>query len=130
MSTPWKTSLKRGTGTIVAGIFAFTLFTATAQAAECGLQKYQDGTVGPAVCPNGEANSNVRKAYLKVAPAIMALGESTTRAQLKTAICADNKKGATGVTLYDAVTYQAARFDWSRGVAHEANRRIIADRYC
>jgi hypothetical protein len=130
MSTPWKTSLKRGTGTIVASVFALSLFTATAQAAECGLQKYQDGTVGPAVCPNGEANTNVRKAYVKVAPAIMALGESTTRAQLKKAICADNKKGATGVTLYDAVTYQAALFDWPHGIVHEANRRIVADRFC
>ena len=130
MTTPWKTSLVRGTGAIIAGVFALSLFTATAQAAECGLQKYQDGTVGPSVCPNGEANNSVRKAYVKVAPAIMALGESTTRAQLKTAICADNKKGASGVTLYDAVTYQAARFDWSRGITHEANRRIIADRYC
>jgi hypothetical protein len=130
MTTPWKNSLMRATGAIVAGVFALTLFTATAQAADCGLQKYQDGTVGPAVCPNGEANNNVRKAYVKVAPAIMALGDSTTRAQLKTAICADNKKGASGVTLYDAVSYQAARFDWSRGVVHEANRRIIADRYC
>ncbi len=130
MTRPWKTSLLRGTGALIASVFALSLFTTTAQAAECGLQKYQDGTVGPAVCPNGEANNNVRKPYVKVAPTIMALGESTTRAQLKTAICADSKKGASGVTLYDAVTYQAARFDWSRGVVHEANRRIIADRYC
>ena len=120
----------RAAGAMVAGLFALSLFTATAQAAECGFQKYQDGTVGPAVCPNGEANGKVRKAYVQVAPTIMALGEPATRAQLKTAICADSNKGASGVTLYDAVTYQAARFDWSRGITHEANRRIIADRYC
>jgi hypothetical protein len=120
----------RGAGTIALSLLTFSLFTAPAQAAECGLQKYQDGTVGPAVCPNGEANDSVRKAYVKVAPAIMALGESTTRAQLRKAICADSKKGAFGVALYDAVAYQAARFDWSRGLVHDGNRRIIAERYC
>jgi len=112
------------------GMFALSLLAAPAHAAGCGLQKYQDGTVGPAVCPNGEANKGVRKTYAKVAPAIMALSASTTRAQLKKAICADSKKGASGVTLFDAVAYQAADFDWSRGVVHDANRRIIADRYC
>lgn len=112
------------------GMFALSVLAAPAHAAGCGLQKYQDGTVGPAVCPNGEANKDVRKTYAKVAPAIMALSASTTHAQLKKAICADSKKGASGVTLFDAVAYQAADFDWSRGFVHDANRRIIADRYC
>lgn len=106
------------------------LVAVPAHATSCGKTAYADGTFGPSVCPNGDANKAVAKAYAKAAPAIMALGQTSTRKQIQKAVCTDRDAGATGVTLYDAIEYQVAEHEWKRSVVNEINRRLIADRYC
>ena len=101
-----------------------------AQASSCGKTEYADGTFGPTVCPDGEANQAVASEYRKYAPAIMALAHRSTRKQIQAAVCADRRAGATGETLYDAIEFQAADHDWRRSVVNPINRRLIADRYC
>lgn len=103
---------------------------APADASSCGKTPYADGTFGPSVCPDGAANKAVAKAYAKAAPAIMALGHSSTRKQILAAVCKDRTAGATGVTLYDALEYQAADHTWQRSVVNEVNRRVVAGKYC
>lgn len=130
MKRPLTHSVIVPTAIALASVLAIGISAAPAQAASCGKVTYQDGSVGPAVCPNGEANEKVQSAYAKAAPAVMALGADATRAQLRKAVCADRKAGASGVELYDAVAYQAAAYDWSRGLVHLVNRRLVAGSYC
>ena len=115
---------------LTATVVAVGAMATPAQASSCGKTAYADGTFGPSVCPDGGANMAVEKAYVKAAPAIMALGHTSTRKQIQAAVCADRKMGATGETLYDAIEFQAADHDWRRSVINEVNRRLIADRYC
>jgi hypothetical protein len=111
-------------------LLAFGAAASPAQASSCGKTAYQDGTFGPSVCPDGGANKAVARAYAKAAPAIMALGNSSTRKQIQAAVCADRGRGATGETIYDAIEYQVADRDWKRSVVNEVNRRLIAGRFC
>ena len=113
-----------------AAVMLTGLTAAPAQAASCGKQAYADGTFGPAVCRDGQANTDVQSAYEKVAPALMALPASATRAQIRAAMCQDRKGNASGEMLFDAVEYQAARYEWSRGLTHRVTRALIAGRYC
>lgn len=115
---------------LAATVAAIGVVAAPAQAASCGKTAYADGTFGPSVCPNGEANKAVAKAYTQAAPAIMALGHTSTRKQIQAAVCKDRDAGATGESLYDAIEYQAADHDWKRSLVNEVNRRLIAGRYC
>lgn len=109
----------------------FSLIAGPANATTCGCEEYQDGTTGPAVCPNGDANENVRPRYAKTTPAIMSLSKTANRPQLNRAIGADGKRQATGVALYDAIEFQAAHYDWSRSLVHPANRGVVLGNfYC
>ena len=111
-------------------VIAVGALASPAQATSCGKTAYADGTFGPTVCRNGDANQAVAKAYVRAAPAIMALGPTSTRRQIQAAVCSDRDRGATGESLYDAVEWQAADHDWTRSLIHEINRRLIAGRYC
>lgn len=130
MKRPLTHSVLLSTAVALASVLAVGVAAAPAQAASCGKVTYQDGSVGPAVCPNGEANQKVQSAYAKAAPAVMALGADATRAQVRVAVCTDRKAGASGVELYDAVAYQAAAYEWSRRLVHRVNRRLVAGTYC
>jgi hypothetical protein len=115
---------------VTAALACVGAVAAPAEASTCGKTAYADGTFGPSVCPDGGANKAVAKAYAKAAPAIMALGHSSTRKQIMAAVCKDRDAGATGVTLFDAVEYQAADHNWQRSLVNEVNRRVVAARYC
>ena len=92
--------------------------------------EYADGTFGPTVCPDVEPNMKVEAAYEKATPAIMALKAASTRQQMRKAICADSKTAASGITLYDSLEYQIARYDWPRSVVHSVVKRVVAGNYC
>jgi hypothetical protein len=96
-----------------------------AQATSCGYTKSADGTAGPVICKDGNPNTKVKKAITRGAPAIMALGMDVTRKELQAAVCSDRKRNATNPMLYDAIEYQAARYDWSRSIVHPIERRMI-----
>ncbi len=120
---------------ILASIAAALLVSATvvaapAQATTCGFVTYQDGTFGPVVCKDGNPNTRVKAKLTKATPDIMALASDSTRKQIQAAVCADEKSGATGTMLYDAVEYQTARYDWRRSVVHPVVKNLIADDYC
>jgi hypothetical protein len=101
-----------------------------AQATTCGYTEYADGTFGPTVCPDGEPNMKVQADYEKVTPAIMALKAASTRKQILKAICTDSKDAPSGVTMYDSLEYQIARYDWARALVHPVMKRFIAGTYC
>jgi hypothetical protein len=61
----------------------------------------------------------------------MALGMDVTKAELQEAVCSDRKTNATNPMLYDAIEYQAARYDWSRGITHPIERKMaFKNVYC
>ncbi|HEV8024650.1 MAG TPA: hypothetical protein VGP37_07185, partial [Candidatus Nanopelagicales bacterium] len=95
-----KNSTVRGLILAAVGGLALSLTGVPAQAASCGSTKYEDGTVGPAVCPNGKPNKAVRSTYRDQAPNVMALKEDATRKQVLAALCADHTAGAMKVAIY------------------------------
>ena len=130
---PHTSQMKRSRASAIGlavSVIAVGVLAAPAEATTCGRTAYADGTFGPALCRNGDANQAVAKAYAAAAPAIMALGAESSRRQIQAAVCSDRDRGATGESLYDALEWQAADHDWKRSVVHEVNRRLIAGRYC
>lgn len=116
--------------TVSCSLLGLGAVAAPAQATTCGFTEYADGTFGPTVCPDGEPNMKVEAAYEKATPAIMALKAASTRKQIRKAICTDSKMPTTGVTLYDSLEYQIARYDWPRSVVHPVMKRVVAGNYC
>jgi hypothetical protein len=99
-------------------------------AASCGKQQYQDGTVGPSVCSNGEPNTRVKKAYTRNAPAVMKLKSSSTRKQLQAAVCTDAVSPthfASNSALWDAIDFQRARYGWKSTIYKPVIRRMDLD---
>jgi hypothetical protein len=72
----------------------------------------------------------VEAAYKKATPAIMALKAASTRKQILKAICTDSKDAPSGVTMYDSLEYQIARYEWARSVVHPVMKKFIAGTYC
>ena len=117
-------------GLVGAAALALSVTGIPAQAASCGSTKYEDGTFGPAVCPNGKPNKSVRSAYRDAAPTIMALKEDSTRKQVLAALCTDHTAGSMNVAMFDALQYKKAQYDWKPRVTRRAERELVADRFC
>ncbi len=116
--------------TLSCSLLALGVTAAPAQATSCGYVTYADGTVGPTVCKNGDANAKVQAAYAKAAPAIMGLASDATRKQLQAAVCSDHMRNDTSPELYDAIEYQAARYDWRHAKVHRVVHRLVDGKYC
>ena len=88
------------TGVAVFALFAATPATAAPLAApastnteKCGKpQVNADGSLGNVLCPNGKANSQVKKYLTKALPNVMALGKNPSRADVGNAACMDIDK--------------------------------------
>ena len=87
------------------GVAAFALLPATTATAapltaptgtyteKCGKpQVNADGSLGNVLCPNGKANSQVKKYLTKALPNVMALGKNPSRADVGNAACMDIDK--------------------------------------
>lgn len=123
---------------VIAAVLAVGSLAAPAQAlstSTCGrVQIYQNGTVGPVLCPNGHPNARVLKYLRANTPHMMALGAKARWAQIQYAACAD-APNSTLPMLGDAYTYLYARYNWrGRNVSPATfDRRIIdggALQYC
>ena len=88
------------TGVAVFALFVATPATAAPLAApastnteKCGKpQVNADGSLGNVLCPNGKANSQVKKYLTKALPNVMALGKNPSRADVGNAACMDIDK--------------------------------------
>ena len=88
------------TGVAVFALFVATPATAAPLAApastnteKCGKpQVNADGSLGNVLCPNGKANSQVKKYLTKALPNVMALGNNPSRADVGNAACMDIDK--------------------------------------
>jgi hypothetical protein len=88
------------TGVAVFALFAATPATAAPLAVpastnteKCGKpQVNADGSLGNVLCPNGKANSQVKKYLTKALPNVMALGKNPSRADVGNAACMDIDK--------------------------------------
>ena len=100
------------TGVAVFALFAATPATAAPLAVpastnteKCGKpQVNADGSLGNVLCPNGKANSQVKKYLTKALPNVMALGKNPSRADVGNAACMDIDKNDIPI-IVDGYTY-------------------------
>lgn len=100
-----------------AALLAFGTITATAPQAlavtpsPCGLVQYQNGTVGPTLCPDGHPNSRVQSSLKAMTPRLMALNRGARWAAIKKAACADAPNSSNQMVA-NAYVWQYARLNW------------------
>ena len=100
---------------------------ASEPAARCGRQVYQNGTVGPVVCPGGQVNAAVKNDMKKGAPSVMDLGRHATWPKIRRALCAD-AADSTFPMLTDAYQYQFTRYDWATSSLPLVGKKVVAVR--
>ena len=85
---------------------------ATVAAGKCGKpHMYQNGTVGPYLCPDGQPNTLARAALTRATPRIMHLPAKPKWTDVKKAICADMWNSSIPM-VSNAYEYQYARYQW------------------
>ncbi len=108
------------------GVAVFALFSATPATAaplavpastnteQCGKpQVNADGSLGNALCPNGKANSQVKKYLTKALPNVMALGKNPSRADVGNAACMDIDKNDIPI-IVDGYAYVHAAHNYKK----------------
>ena len=109
------------TGVAVFALFAATPATAAPLAApastnteKCGKpQVNADGSLGNVLCPNGKANSQVKKYLTKALPNVMALGKNPSRADVGNAACMDIDKNDIPI-IVDGYAYVHAAHNYKK----------------
>jgi hypothetical protein len=101
--------------TLTALLIASIATAVPATAARCPLEPQADGNIYPVVCPNGQPNARAESKLRRAVPAVMALGEGATLAQVKAAVCKDLASGEmTNPLLDSALDFQTATYGWSK----------------
>ena len=108
------------------GVAVFALFVATPATAapltaptgtyteKCGKpQVNADGSLGNVLCPNGKANSQVKKYLTKALPNVMALGKNPSRADVGNAACMDIDKNDIPI-IVDGYAYVHAAHNYKK----------------
>ncbi|NBO46563.1 MAG: hypothetical protein EBU85_06075 [Actinobacteria bacterium] len=85
----------------------------TAQAASCGREQAQDGSVGPVTCDDGRVNAAVFADMLAMSPRLFALPRVDDWSQVQGAVCADYREAGTIPITSDAYTYRYIADRWS-----------------
>ena len=108
------------------GVAAFALLSATTATAaplaaptgtnteKCGKPQIDgDGSLGNVLCPNGKANSQVKKYLTKALPNVMALGKNPNRVAVNNAACRDIDKNSIPM-IVNGYTYVHAAHNYMK----------------
>ncbi len=108
------------------GVAAFALLSATTATAaplaaptgtyteKCGKPQIDgDGSLGNVLCPNGKANSQVKKYLTKALPNVMALGKNPNRVAVNNAACRDIDKNSIPM-IVNGYTYVHAAHNYKK----------------
>ena len=108
------------------GVAAFALLSATTATAaplaaptgtyteKCGEPQIDgDGSLGNVLCPNGKANSQVKKYLTKALPNVMALGKNPNRVAVNNAACRDIDKNSIPM-IVNGYTYVHAAHNYKK----------------
>ncbi len=110
----------------ITGVAVFALFAATPASAaplsaptgtnteKCGKPEVNaDGSLGNVLCPNGKANSQVKKYLTKALPNVMALGKNPSKADVGNAACMDIEKNDIPI-IVDGYAYVHAAHNYKK----------------
>ena len=110
------------------GVAAFALLSATTATAaplaaptgtyteKCGKPQIDgDGSLGNVLCPNGKANSQVKKYLTKALPNVMALGKNPNKVAINNAACRDINKNSIPM-IVDGYTYVHAAHNYMKPI--------------